>query len=359
MTDSGHAGLPYHLILPYLGFNANPGKLVLDKELVNALDGLEGSLPATFCLSNNNIPPKIGDYFTLSSNLAQERSSFRYYTFHSCHEDPSRSLLSTQFNIAEADYNNAFSVLNHQARVARFIANAPAISDSEKFRSITPILKIHLGRVKKGSEKKPVLDNLVKVLDKVAYDSGLECHLSIENPGAGKPGFYNIGESPDDLDFILNNVPNISLTYNTSNVDSINFRELIKKDSALIDEEAIMDSFSKTHNEFLERFSDRIGYMNLSFNNIFFTQDKNGHQYLSKHYPLQYASHHNKFYNYAFVPVIKRAFDILEINQGANACVNVDIPRKTFFGIQTCDCGGSLTEQVESVKLARKIYNRT
>lgn len=358
MTDAGHAGIPYHLVLPYVGIRSYSGTTKIDRKLGEELDGLECFLPATLCLNSGNAPDKYGDYLKLSESFVEEFSNnFRFYAFHACFEDPSPVLANTKFNLAESSYDEGVNVLKFQSRVASNIANAPCVNSPRDYKRIAPLVNVHLGRIQKSSDKFGSIDKIVKVLEKVAYDTGLFASIAVENMSPGKKGFYNIGECDDDIVRVLDKVPNVSLTYDLGHVDAVAFNEFSGNGRKLPrDESEIADAFVDYQNKFMDKFKDRIVHMHLSFNDIFFSQKPNGYYFLGRHCPLTKAKEHEFFYEKAFKPVVKRALDIVEKNRNGLGCVNLEIPRKRILGIKFADCGGSVNEQLESIKIAKDIY---
>lgn len=376
MTDAGHAGIPYHLVLPYLGVPSYGGSTKIDRRLGEELDGLECFLPATFSFRNNAHSPSVNkydDYLKLSESFVEEfGNNFRFYSFHACSEDPARVLASTQFNLAESSYDKGVEFLNSQSIIANNITNARCDKFLSGYKRFAPLMNVHLGRIRKGADKVASIDNIIRVLNKAAYDACFLVTIAVENMDSGKNGFYNVGECNDDIARVLDNVKNVSLTYDLGHVDAVAFNEYKKKGTKLPDSESgIADVFLDCQNKFMDEFSERISHMHLSFNDIFFSQKPNGYYSLGRHCPLTKAKEHKTFYEKAFKPVVKRALDIVEQNRMRSrddilalddggekslGCVNLEIPRKRIFGVKVADCGGSVEEQLESIKIAKEIY---
>jgi hypothetical protein len=358
MTDAGHAGVPYHLIPPYFGIDSYKGSTKIDRKIGEELDGLECFLPATLMFSSVKVPDKYGEYLKLSESFVEEFGNmFRFYAFHACFEDPAPVLANTNFNLAESSYDDGVKFLKFQSRIASNIANAPCSTSPTDYKRIAPLVNVHMGRVRDFGSKDSCIDNVVEILKKAAYDTSLVANLCVENLDPGKNGFYNIGECNDDIARVLDSVPNVFLTYDLSHVDAVAFNDHNKKGRSMPDSESeIAGIFLDYHNKFMNKFEDRIVHMHLSFNDIFFSQNPIGYYALGRHCPLTKAKKHELFYDKAFKPVVKRALNIVENNRKGFGCVNLEIPRKRMFGVKIADCGGSISEQVESIAIAKEIY---
>lgn len=361
MTDAGHAGIPYNLVLRYLKIPFEPGYVGVGRKIGKKLDGLECFLPSLFTVKETRLEERVRSYMSLSDSLAKRfGSDFRFYSFHGCYEDPHEMTSQTALNLADNSSKEKAKMLSDSLKVQCYFANRIANSPYESGKSdavIRPIMNLHLGRVRRESEKKGSIKKIILLLDKAMYDDRGYSMIAVENLDPGKRGFYNLGEKEEDIEAVLAKVTGMIMTYDIGHVDAVEFKKMRDHGKLPRDEEETAEAFLKYQNKFLDRFQDRIGHMHLSFNDIFFNRQPNGYYDIGRHCPLTKAERFPIFYDQAFRPVVKRAMGIIAKNRGKDASVNLEIPRRKIFTYTFADCGADVDELAASIRMAREIYN--